>query len=171
VKEPAFTCGNPAKQFQSLQRGEEMPYPKINDTVSLYYTGKLDNGEIFQTVEKNKPLAVQIGNNDIPPTLEQALKEMKGGDRWKVRVSPEVGFGPRQKELVQTIDNAEMVKNVKPVPGMVIALKVEKDGVEQKIPATVIKVKNSEITVDYNHPLAGHHLTYDITITAINREE
>jgi len=148
-----------------------MPYPKKNDTVSLYYTGILDNGEIFQTVEKDKPLTVQIGNSDIPPTLEQAIKEMKAGDRRKVRVSPDEGFGPRQKDLVQTIDNAEMVKNVKPVPGMVLALKVEKDGVEQKIPATVIKVKNSEITVDYNHPLAGHHLTYDITIAAISREE
>ncbi|MBW1636814.1 MAG: peptidylprolyl isomerase [Deltaproteobacteria bacterium] len=147
-----------------------MVYPKKNDMVSLFYTGKLDNGEIFQTVKEDRPLVVQIGNSDIPPTLEQTIKEMETGDSRKVRVPPEEGFGPRRKDLVQTIDNEEMVKSVDPKPGMILALEVKKDGEEQKIPATVIKVEDSKITVDYNHPLAGHHLTYDITISAISEE-
>jgi len=147
-----------------------MPYPKKNDTVSLFYTAKLDNGEVFQTVEKNQPLTVQIGNSDLPPTLEQAIMEMEAGDNRKIRVPPDEGFGPRQKDLVQTIDNEELVRNVDPKPGMILALKVEKDGVEQKIPATVIKIEDSKITVDYNHPLAGHHLTYNLTLSAINEE-
>ncbi len=146
-----------------------MSYPKKNDTVSLFYTGKLDNGESFQIVEKEEPLMARIGNSDIPPTLEQAIMEMKVGDNRRIRVPPEEGFGARQKELVQTIDSDEMVKNIKPKPGMVLSLKVEKEGVEQQIPATVIEVDNSKITVDYNHPLAGHHLTYDLTLSDISK--
>lgn len=146
-----------------------MSHPQKNDTVSLYYTGKLDNGEPFQIVKKEEPLMARIGNSDIPPTLEQAIMEMKIGDTRKIRVPPEEGFGARQKELVQTIDSDEMVKNIKPKPGMVLSLKVEKEGVEQKIPATVIEVDDSKITVDYNHPLAGHHLTYDLTLSDISK--
>ena len=50
-----------------------MSYPQKNDTVSLFYTGKLDNGDPFQIVEKEAPLMARIGNSDIPPTLEQAI--------------------------------------------------------------------------------------------------
>jgi len=146
-----------------------MPHPKTNDTVSLFYRGKLDNGEIFNIVEKDEPLEAQIGNSDIPPTLEQAVMEMKVGETRKIRVPPEEGFGPRQKNLVQTIDNEEMIKSINPKPGMILSLKVDKDGSEQKIPATVTEVSGSEITVDYNHPLAGHHLTYHLTLADIKK--
>jgi len=146
-----------------------MPHPKTNDTVSLFYRGKLDNGEIFNIVEKNEPLVAQIGNSDIPPTLEQAVMEMEVGETRKIRVPPEEGFGPRQKNLVQTIDNEEMIKSINPKPGMILSLKVDKDGSEQKIPATVTEVSGSEITVDYNHPLAGHHLTYHLTLADIKK--
>ena len=70
----------------------------------------------------------------------------------------------KQKELVQTIDSQHMVDSLQPKPGMVLSLKVDREGVEQKVPATVISVEGSEVTVDYNHPLAGHHLTYELTL-------
>ena len=148
-----------------------MSYPQKSDTVSLFYKGKLDNGETFQIVEKKEPLMVKIGNSDIPPTLEQTIMEMNIGDSRKIRVPPDEGFGVRQKDLVQVIDSKEMVKNINPKPGMILSLKVEKEGVEQKIPATVIEVADSKITVDYNHPLAGHHLTYHLTLTDINKAD
>ena len=144
-----------------------MPYPQNNDTVSMFYRGKLDNGDLFKVVEKEEPLNVIIGNSDIPPTLEQAIMKMKAGETRKIRVTPDEGFGPRKKDLVQTIDSEEMIKKVNPKPGMILSLNIDKDGTEQKIPATIIEVSGSTITVDYNHPLSGHHLTYDITLVDI----
>ena len=146
-----------------------MSKPQPNDTVVLHFIGKLDNGDVFTTVTEENPLSVKIGNSDLPPTLEQTLAQMQKGDTQKVRVSPEEGFGPRQKDLVQTIDNQEMVDKLQPKPGMVIALKADKDGTEEQIPATVMEVDGSKVTVDYNHPLAGHHLTYEITIVDIQK--
>jgi len=146
-----------------------MLYPQKNDVVSIYYRGKLDNGEIFKIVKKEKPLNAKIGNCDIPPTLEQSIMEMKVGESRKIRVSPDEGYGPRKKDLIQVIDSDELIKKVNPVPGMILSLKIDKDGTEQKIPATVIEVTDSQITVDYNHPLSGHHLTYDLTLAKISR--
>jgi len=144
-----------------------MSHPQKNDTVSVFYRGNLDNGEVFKVVEKEEPLEVKIGNSDIPPTLEQGIMEMKMGETRKIRVPPDEGFGPRQKDLIQTIDSEEIIKKINPKPGMIISLKIDKDGTEQKIPATVMEVAGSKITVDYNHPLSGHHLTYDLTLTDI----
>ena len=52
---------------------------------------------------------------------------------------------------------------------MILSLKVERDGVDHQVPATVIEVHENSVVVDYNHPLAGHHLTYDITILDIQK--
>ncbi|MFW2368055.1 MAG: FKBP-type peptidyl-prolyl cis-trans isomerase [Desulforhopalus sp.] len=146
-----------------------MSHPQLNDTVALAFTGKLDNGEIFISQEESKPLLAQIGSSDLPPTLEQEIQKMAIGERRKVRVPPEEGFGPRQKELVQTIDNPGIVEKLQPKPGMILSLKVDKDGVEQNVPATVIEVEGTRVTVDYNHPCAGHHLTYEVVLVDIKR--
>jgi FKBP-type peptidyl-prolyl cis-trans isomerase 2 len=146
-----------------------MLHPTQNAVVTLAFTGKLDNGEIFISVEEQDPLRTRIGNSDLPPTVEEALLQMTVGEHRKIRVPPEEGFGPRQKTLLQTIDNQNMIDTLQPKPGMVLALKIEKDGVEEKVPATVISVEGSRVTVDYNHPLAGHHLTYELTLLDIQQ--
>ncbi|HSO09731.1 MAG TPA: FKBP-type peptidyl-prolyl cis-trans isomerase [Desulfoprunum sp.] len=138
-----------------------------NDTVTLSFTGKLDNGEIFTVVSPDEPLTVTIGNLELPPSVEQALIGMNIGETGTIRVPPDEGFGPRQKELVQVITNRELIDKLKPRPGMVLSLKTEKDGLEHMVPATVIRATDSEVEVDYNHPLAGHHLTYIVTIIDI----
>ncbi len=133
-------------------------------TVVIAVTGKLDNGEIFYTIPQEKPMSIALGNSDLPPTLEAVISTMTPGESRKVRVPPEEGYGARQKDLLQTIDNQEMVDRIHPVPGMILSLKVEREGEVQPIPATVMEVNGSVITVDYNHPLAGHHLNYEVTL-------
>jgi FKBP-type peptidyl-prolyl cis-trans isomerase 2 len=141
-----------------------------DDSVTLSYIGKLDNGEVFKTIAADDQLTVALGHSEIPPTLENTLVGMKVGETRKVRLSPEEGFGPRHKDLLQTIDNKEFLQKIQPKPGMILSLAVNKDGEEYKVPATVIEVKNNETVVDYNHPLAGHHLNYEVTILAIQEK-
>jgi FKBP-type peptidyl-prolyl cis-trans isomerase 2 len=141
-----------------------------DDSVTLIYTGKLDNGEVFSSITEDQPLVAQIGNLELPPSLEEAILGMKIGDSTTVRVPPEEGFGIRQKKLLQTITSEEMIMKIKPTPGMILSLKVDKEGVEHHVPATVISVTGNEMLVDYNHPLAGHHLSYTVTIIDISRD-
>jgi len=141
--------------------------PNENDTIVIAFTGKLDNGEVFFVAEKEKPLEVILGDSNLPPTLENVIVTMQVGEMQKVRVPPEEGYGLRQKNLLQSIENKEMVESIKPTPGMVISLKVDKEGTEQSVPATVMEVDGDKITVDYNHPLAGHHLTYEVVLLEI----
>lgn len=147
-----------------------MAHPKTNDMVVFTFTGMLDNGEVFIASDKDKPAQAILGNSDLPPSLESGIMEMQVGETRKIRVPPEEGYGQRLTDLVQTIDNQELVGTLNPKPGMIISLKVDKEGVEQKVPATVMTVEGSQITVDYNHPLAGHHLTYQITLVEITEK-
>lgn len=144
-----------------------MTCPQPNDMVTIAFTGKLDNGEIFIAIDTQEPLHAKVGDSNLPPTVESTLLKMTAGETRKIRVPPEEGFGPRQKDLLQTIDNQQMIDSLQPKPGMLLSLKIDRDGVEQKVPATVISVEGSKVTVDYNHPLAGHHLTYEITLIEI----
>lgn len=145
-----------------------MSFPRDNDTVSLVFTATLDNGEVFFEAKDDKPFSVTMGKNELPPSLEEAIKEMKTGETRKVRIPPEEGYGQRQKDLLQVIENPEMVKQLSPKPGMVLSLKVERDGEEKVVPATVTEVDGGKVTVDYNHPLAGHHLNYNITLKELH---
>ncbi len=144
-----------------------MAHPTTNDMVVFTFTGMLDNGEVFISSDKDKPAQAILGNSDLPPSLESGIMEMQVGETRKIRVPPEEGYGQRLTDLVQTIDNQKLVGTLNPKPGMIISLKVVKEGVEQKVPATVMTVEGSKITVDYNHPLAGHHLTYQVTLVEI----
>jgi len=135
--------------------------------VTLIYTGKLDNGEVFISVTRETPLIVTIGNGDVPPTLEQALSGMAAGDSKTVRLPPEEGYGPRMKELLHTLNRQSLSDKIKPEPGMILSQTMTKDGEEHTIPATILEVNDDTVLVDYNHPLAGHHLTYDLTVIAI----
>ncbi len=138
-----------------------------NDTVSVIYEGKLDNGDLFKTISKDKPLTITLGNGDAPPTLEQALLGMAVGEKKTIRVPPDESYGPRHKNLLQQVNIKTFADKITPKPGMILSLSVEKNGEPHQIPATVIEIQNDLVTVDYNHPLAGHHLTYDLTVIDI----
>lgn len=140
-----------------------------SDKVAISFIGKLENGEIFKTVDETKPLVIEIGNSEAPPTLEISLKGMQVGDKKTVRVPPDESYGPRNKELLQTIEKGNFEEHINPRPGLVLSLKVNKDGEEHQVPATVIEIDGDNVTVDYNHPLAGHHLTYDVTVVSIEK--
>jgi len=140
-----------------------------NDIVTLAFTGKLDNGTEFMKVSEDKPMDVTVGNSELPPTVENALVGLEVGQSRTVRVSPDEGFGPRMKNLLQTITNKDFIERINPRPGMIVSLKVDRDGQEHQVPATVMEVNEDSVVVDYNHPLAGHHLTYEISILNIQK--
>lgn len=141
---------------------------KESDTVSIVYIGKLDNGHIFKEVHADDPLTVILGKSELPPTVELAIIGMEAGNSKKIRIAPDEGYGPRFKDLLHELPVRSFGNRLIPKPGMVLSQKVTKDGKQHTVPATVIEVKNDNVVVDYNHPLAGHHLTYELTVIEIN---
>lgn len=142
-----------------------------NSRVTLTFKGKLDNGETFKTVSEKQPLTITIGKNELPPTVENSLVGMRNGETKVIRVPPEEGYGERQKILLHTISKKSFSDKVVPKPGMILSLKLERGGKIEQVPATIMEVTSENVVVDYNHPLAGHHLTYHITIIHVEDDQ
>ncbi len=137
------------------------------DSIIITFTGTLDNGEVFMEINADAPMQVIIGESELPPTVESGIMGMTRGQTRKIRVPPEEGYGPRLKELVHEVPLKSFGEKIIPKPGMILSQKAEKDGIEQRVPATVIEVKENSVVIDYNHPLAGHDLTYSLTVVEI----
>jgi FKBP-type peptidyl-prolyl cis-trans isomerase 2 len=140
-----------------------------NDQVTITFTGKLDNGALFIQVLADKPMTIRIGDAELPPTVESTLIGMKPGETRTVRVSPEEGYGPRMKNLLHDVPTGTFRDRFEPKPGMLISQKVDRDGAQHIVPATIIEVNEKMVVIDYNHPLAGHHLNYELNVVKIEK--
>ncbi|PID72822.1 MAG: FKBP-type peptidylprolyl isomerase [Desulfobulbus propionicus] len=140
---------------------------QITDLLLVSYTAKIDSGEVVESVPDSKPIPISIGSGKILKAAEASMLGMEPNDTKTVRILPEDAFGPYHKSLVHEIPLANFGDKIRPRPGMVLSLSVEKDGQDQQVPATVLGVSNNTVTIDYNHPLAGKAITYELKLHAI----
>lgn len=136
----------------------------LNKKVAVLYKGKLENGEVFEGTPDDHPLIFSLGMNILFPAIEKEISEMKPGESRCIKLTPEQAYGPHHDFLVQTVDKSVFGGKIDPQPGMILSLTLDGDKGPEKVPATVISVSDNEITVDYNHPLAGKPVVYDVTL-------
>lgn len=140
---------------------------QLTDTVLVSYTASLANGEVIERVAENDPITVQIGSGKILKAVEASMLNMEVDEMKTVEILPEDAFGIHQKELVHSVPRDRLPKTINPKQGMVLAQTINRDGVDQQVPATITAVSDSDITIDYNHPLAGKKVTYTVKLHAI----
>lgn len=140
-----------------------------NDHVTVTYEGMLSNGEVFESSEETGPLNFQLGTDSVMPGFEKGILGMTINETKTITLTSEESYGPRNEELIHTIERNSFGDNdIK--AGMTLGMTVEKDGENHQIPATVTEIKDDKVTVDFNHPLAGQELTYQVTVRAIGQE-
>ena len=135
-----------------------------NKQVLVTLKGALENGEVFEETPENHPLLIDLGQNNIFPLLEQALENMQPGDTQTVTLAPEDAYGPHHNDLVQNISMSTFNNSIQPKPGMILSLNMERNGQQEKVPATVVDINDEEVTMDFNHPLAGKSVIYTLTL-------
>jgi len=140
----------------------------LTDTVTIAYTATLENGELIDKSQKDKPVTLSIGGGKLFKAVEACLFGMEPGETRRINIQPEDAYGHHLQELVQEVPLAGFKGNNEPKPGMILALTMQKDGEDHKVPAMVVSVDDATVTVDYNHPLAGKVIVYTVTLVAIN---
>jgi FKBP-type peptidyl-prolyl cis-trans isomerase 2 len=139
---------------------------KTGDTVKFHFTAKLANGKIVESTRRKKPVKTKIGSQDLLPGLEKGIIGLEKGDKKKIKVPPNKGFGKQNKKLIQKVDKEIFKKASKLRKNVTVEIQFE-DGNKRK--ALVKDVKKDYIVVDLNHPLAGHTVTFDIEIVDVKR--
>ncbi len=137
---------------------------KENDTVKVHYTGKLKNGQIFDSSVDREPLEVTLGQGGLIPGFEKGLVDMEVNEKKTVVIPKTEAYGEVQKELFQKVNKEELPDTIQPEVGMGLVAK-NADGTEREL--RVAEVNDDHIVIDANHPLAGHDLTFDLELVAI----
>lgn len=127
------------------------------DTVSVHYTGTLDDGSQFDSSVGGDPLTFMVGQGQMIAGFDSAVLEMEVGDTKTVRLTPEEAYGPHMPDRVIEVPRAEAPDG----------LQVGQQVMLGQTPAVVASITDELVTVDANHPLAGEALTFEIELVSI----
>ena len=136
------------------------------DTVQVHYTGRLEDGHVFDSSEGRGPLEFKVGAGQVIPGFDQAVAGQDVGAKTTVEVPPEQGYGPHDPNMVQTLDRAR-VQGEGFEEGQVLGLQ---DDEGRPFQATVVGLDDDKITLDFNHFLAGKTLVFDIEVVGVAEE-
>ena len=136
---------------------------KHNSFVTIHYVGKLADGTIFETTNK-KPLRILVGEHAVIHGMEEGLIGMKIGEKKRIIVQPEKGYGRYHEDLIEELPLSKIPPEITPSVGMVINQE-SKSG--RTIFMRVVKVNRESIVVDLNHPLSGKTLVFDVVVMDI----
>jgi peptidylprolyl isomerase len=149
------------------EKQKEIILEKVEDGhyVSVEYTGKLTNGDVFDSSEGRQPLEVHMGAGEMIKGFEAQLIGMCINDKKVFTILPEEAYGTKNPELTRTIPRSEVPPEMELELGMTIGL-VTPQG--ERMPARIIQLDDSQLTIDLNHPLAGESLTFEIEVVGIS---
>jgi peptidylprolyl isomerase len=137
---------------------------KNGDTVSVHYTGKLDDGTIFDTsvVEGREPLRVTLGQGQLIPGFEKALIDMEIGQQKTVKIEAVDAYGSKRDELI-----VEVPKNNFP-SDIWVGIQLQAMTEQGPVIVKVLEIKDDSVLIDSNHPLAEKNLTFELEVVSID---
>jgi len=141
-----------------------MSKPKRNDKVRVHYTGRLDDGSVFDTSQGAEPLEFTIGANQVITGFENAVKEMEVGEKKTIKIPADEAYGPRREDLVIKVERAKFPPHITPEVGM--HLQITQSG-GSILNVLISEVTDEYVTLDANHPFAGKDLTFDLELVSI----
>mgnify|MGYP003640190956 FL=1 len=141
-----------------------MSQVKENNTVKVNYTGKLVDGQVFDSSEGKEPLEITLGQGQLIPGFEKGLIDMKLNEKKTITIAKDEAYGDVNDALIQEVNKEQLPQDMAPEVGMGLVSKTP-DG--QEINLLVVEVKDTTIVVDGNHPLAGKDLVFDLEVLEI----
>ncbi|SHK68446.1 FKBP-type peptidyl-prolyl cis-trans isomerase [Rhodothermus profundi] len=142
-----------------------MAQAKAGDHVKVHYTGRLQDGTIFDSSRDREPLEFTLGEGEVIPGFEQAVIGMEPGETKTVTIAAEDAYGPRREDLLIEVGRDQVAPDLELAVGQQLQLRLQ-DG--RVIPVTVAALTDETVTIDANHPLAGEDLTFEIELIAID---
>jgi len=141
-----------------------MANAKEGDTVRVHYTGKLEDGTVFDTSEDGASMEFKIGAGELLKAFEEGVTGMAIGETKTIQIPAEEAYGPRKDEMVFEFDRTRAPENFDAEIGQELQM-YRADG--KPVTLTVIGKSEKSFTMDCNHSLAGKNLTFDVRLEEI----
>jgi peptidylprolyl isomerase len=141
-----------------------MAQVKEGDVVRVHYTGKLTNGEQFDSSVGREPLEFTVGAGMMIKGFDAAMPGMTVGEKKTINIAPEDAYGAKTDEAIIEFPAENVPADMKLEPGMQLTLSNQ---MGQPVPVIVVEVRSEVIILDANHFLAGQELVFDIELVEI----
>lgn len=141
-----------------------MTKAKNGDTVKVHYTGKLTDGEVFDSSTGADPLQFTIGQKQVIPGFEDALVDMEVGQKKTIEIPADNAYGQPNEDLKQKVQRSMLPDEIELEVGVQLTAQNQSG---QPFTVTVAEFDDNSVTLDGNHPLAGKDLTFDLELVDI----
>ncbi len=141
-----------------------MSEAKKGDTVKIHYTGTLVDGTKFDSSEGQEPLEFKLGEGLVIPGFESNVAGMKVGEKKSIHIPVDEAYGQRNDEMMEVVERKHFPEDMELEVGMHLQTETF-DGSPYMV--VVAELSEESVTVDGNHPLAGHALNFDIELVSI----
>lgn len=137
---------------------------KSGDKIKVHYTGKLNDGRVFDSSREKDPFEFTLGTNQVIPGFEEGVMGMQKGELKTITIDFQKAYGEKKTDMIAIVPKAEFPKGMDLKVGQHLQLQ---PGDGQRISVVITAMTDTEVTVDGNHPLAGKDLTFEIELLEI----
>lgn len=136
------------------------------DKVKVNYVGKLTDGTVFDSSEGRAPLEFTLGEGMVIKGFEDAVADMSEGQSKEVTIPAEEAYGERREDLIVPVAREQFPDNLELKIGGTLQVKLQDGRTAQ---AGIAEIKEDQVTLDMNHPLAGKDLSFTIELAEVDK--
>lgn len=133
--------------------------------VTLHFSLRLQDGSVVDSTFDKQPGELEFGDGTLPESFESLIQGMKAGERKVFEVPPEKGFGMPNPTNIQRFNRKDFPDDLDLLPGMVFSFA---DAQNAELAGIIKTVADNEVMVDFNHPLSGRHLEFEVEILHVS---
>lgn len=138
---------------------------ETGNTVNVHYTGTFDDGTKFDSShDRGQTLTFQVGSGQVVPGFDSALMGMSEGEKKTIHLTPDQAYGDPVQEAVQEFPKDMFPQEMPMKEGVTV---MGKNEVGQQMMGKVVGLTDTTATIDFNHPLAGKNLNFEIELVSI----
>ncbi|WP_461516318.1 FKBP-type peptidyl-prolyl cis-trans isomerase [Porticoccus sp.] len=132
-----------------------------NTKVTLHFSLALEDGAEVDSNFDGEPATFVVGDGNLLPGFEEALFGLIPGAEEVFDILPEQGFGPHNPSNIQRFSRKDFAADLDLAPGLILSFA---DASQSELPGVVAALEDDVVMVDFNHPLAGHTITFSVKI-------
>jgi len=134
------------------------------DRVRLHFAMTLEDGTEAESTFGDQPVEITIGQGDLQASLEARLTGLRPGERRRFAIAAQEGFGAHDPALIHMLSRREFPPAMELEPGLIIGFTTPAG---DEVPGLILDIQGDEVTVDFNHPLAGRDFEFRVEILSV----
>ena len=134
-------------------------------SVRMHYALRLEDGTLVESSYGAEPVEFEMGDGTLITGLERALYGLAAGAQQSIRISPKEGYGERAADRVHSLPRAHFDVGMPMDAGTIISFELPSG---EEVPGMIIAADNETAQVDFNHPLAGHEVIFEVDVLAVH---